>query len=70
MAEFIRLDPADNVITATQSLEAGVEIEKVVTAGLIPRHHKIAAEAIALVFMSGTLPSYVIFISVIGSFVN
>ena len=42
MAEFIRLDPADNVITATQSLEAGVEIEKVVTAGLIPRHHKIA----------------------------
>ena len=47
MAEFIRLDPSDNVITATQSLEAGVEIEGVVTTGLIPRHHKIAAEAIA-----------------------
>ena len=47
MADFIRLDPADNVVTATQTLEAGVDIEGVATTGLIPRNHKIAAAPIA-----------------------
>ena len=31
MADFIRLDPSDNVVTATQTLEAGVDIEGAVT---------------------------------------
>ncbi len=47
MADFIRLDPSDNVVTATQTLEAGVDIEGAVTQGIIPRNHKIATRPIA-----------------------
>jgi altronate hydrolase len=46
MADFVRLDAADNVVTATRALEAGIEIEDVRTAGLIPRGHKVATRAI------------------------
>ncbi|MGB0506570.1 MAG: UxaA family hydrolase [Pikeienuella sp.] len=46
MADFVRLDAADNVVTATRALEAGADIEDVRTAGLIPRGHKIATRAI------------------------
>ena len=45
--EFVRLDPSDNVVTATRSLEAGTEIEGVRTQTLIPSGHKIATRAIA-----------------------
>ena len=47
MTDFIRLDTADNVITATAPLEAGAALEKVVTTGLIPRSHKVAAGLIS-----------------------
>ena len=46
MTDFIRLDTADNVISATAPLEAGATLETVVTTGLIPRSHKVAAEFI------------------------
>lgn len=46
MADFVRLDPADNVVTATRALEAGAAIEGVCATGLIPRGHKIATQAI------------------------
>ncbi len=42
MSDFIRLNEADNVVTATASLEAGIAIEDTVTNSLIPRNHKIA----------------------------
>ena len=45
--EFVRLDPSDNVVTATRSLEAGTEIEGVRTQTLIPSGHKIATRAIS-----------------------
>ncbi len=44
---FVRLDRADNVVTATRALEVGVVIEDVQTTALIPSGHKIAAAAIA-----------------------
>ncbi|MGG7564882.1 UxaA family hydrolase [Rhodovulum sp. DZ06] len=47
MADFIRLDAADNVVTATRSMQAGEAVEGVSTASLIPRGHKIAVAAIA-----------------------
>ena len=47
MQPFIRLDPEDNVVTATRALEAGTDIEGVATSGLIPSWHKIATRAIA-----------------------
>ena len=47
MEPFVRLDPSDNVVTATRALEAGTEIEGVKTTGLIPSGHKIATRAIA-----------------------
>ncbi len=47
MSDFVRLDPADNVVTAVKPLEAGVPIEQTATAMLIPRGHKIAARPIA-----------------------
>ena len=47
MAEFVRLDRSDNVITAVRALEAGSAIESVTTSGLIPRGHKIATAPIA-----------------------
>ena len=47
MNPWVRLDNADNVVTAIKPLEAGVDVEDVKTAGLIPRGHKIATQAIA-----------------------
>lgn len=47
MADFVRLDPSDNVVTATRALEAGVTVEDVTTAAMIPSGHKIATRAIA-----------------------
>jgi len=44
--DFVRLDPADNVVTATRALEAGRRIEDVTTTALIPSGHKIATRAI------------------------
>ncbi|MEM8854052.1 MAG: altronate dehydratase family protein [Pseudomonadota bacterium] len=43
----VRLNAADDVVTATRPLEAGVSVEGVTTQGLIPRGHKIALHAIA-----------------------
>ncbi len=42
MKDFVRLDPADNVVTATHALEAGVQVESSETLGLVPSGHKIA----------------------------
>lgn len=46
-ADTVRLDPADNVVTAVRPLAAGVAVEDAVTLGLIPRGHKVATRAIA-----------------------
>ena len=46
MADFIRLDPTDNVVTATGALEAGTAIENGTTNVLIPSGHKVATKAI------------------------
>ncbi len=43
---FIRLNPADNVVTAIQSLEADTRVESTDTNQMVPRGHKIATEAI------------------------
>ena len=40
----IRLDPADNVVTAIRSLEIGVTVEGNATTSLIPRGHKVATQ--------------------------
>ena len=45
--DFVRLDPADNVVTATRALEAGVAVEGTTTRALIPSGHKIATAAVA-----------------------
>ncbi len=45
--DFIRLDPADNVVTASRALEVGVAVEGTATSALIPSGHKIATAAIA-----------------------
>ncbi|WP_299500985.1 altronate dehydratase family protein [uncultured Roseobacter sp.] len=45
--DTVRLDPVDNVVTATRALEVGVEIEETATRALIPSGHKIATCAIA-----------------------
>ena len=42
MKDFVRLDPADNVVTATRPLEAGTTIEGTTTTALVPSGHKIA----------------------------
>ena len=47
MKDYVRLDPADNVITATQSLDQGISVEDVTTRAPIPTGHKIATAAIA-----------------------
>ena len=47
MKDFIRLDEADNVVTATRALEAGATIEDVQTNALIPSGHKIAVRPVA-----------------------
>jgi altronate hydrolase len=43
---FVRLDPSDNVVTATRALEAGTAVETVATTTLIPSGHKIATAPI------------------------
>ena len=47
MSTTIRLDPEDNVVTATRTLEAGTAVETTVTRGIIPRNHKLATRDIA-----------------------
>ncbi|MEM7060646.1 MAG: altronate dehydratase family protein [Pseudomonadota bacterium] len=47
MNAWVRLDKADNVVTAIKPLEAGILVEDATTAGLIPRGHKIATRPIA-----------------------
>ncbi len=47
MADFIRLDSSDNVITTTKAMEAGVVLEAVTTLSMIPRGHKVASHPIA-----------------------
>ncbi|WP_415922678.1 UxaA family hydrolase [Tateyamaria sp. SN6-1] len=44
---FIRLDPSDTVVTATQALEVGVPVEGARTRALIPSGHKIATQSMA-----------------------
>ena len=46
MSMTIRLDPADNVVTATRTLEAGTAVDDVVTTAIIPRNHKLASREI------------------------
>jgi len=46
MTDFIRLDSSDNVVTATRALEAGHQVEGVMTQTLIPSGHKIATAPI------------------------
>ena len=46
MSMTIRLDPADNVVTATRTLEAGTAVHDVVTTAIIPRNHKLASREI------------------------
>jgi altronate hydrolase len=45
--DFVRLDPADNVVTATRALEVAVAVESTRTRALIPSGHKIATAPIA-----------------------
>ena len=47
MSTTIRLDPEDNVVTATRTLEAGTAVEATETCGIIPRSHKLATRDIA-----------------------
>ena len=44
----VRLDPADNVVTAIRALEAGAPVEGTATTGLVGRGHKVATAAIPL----------------------
>ena len=46
MSPYIRLHPADNVVTTTTTIEANSEIEQAVTTQIIPRNHKIASQMI------------------------
>lgn len=46
MNNFIRLDPADNVVTLTQSVEAGTLVENVACKQMIGRGHKMATAPI------------------------
>ena len=46
MSMTIRLDTADNVVTATRTLEAGTAVDDVVTTAIIPRNHKLASREI------------------------
>ncbi len=45
--DFVRLDPADTVVTATRPLEVGAAVEGTTTRALIPSGHKIATQVIA-----------------------
>lgn len=44
MSKTVRLDPADNVVTATVPLEIGTVVENGSCKSLIPRGHKVATE--------------------------
>ncbi len=46
MSDYVRLDPSDNVVTATHALQVGVQIEDAQTTAMIPSGHKIATRAI------------------------
>ena len=46
MSNHVRLDTSDNVATAIRSLEAGVDVDGVLTAAMVPRGHKVATTAI------------------------
>ena len=46
--DFVRLDRADTVVTATRIVQAGVAIEDVVTTTVIPSGHKIATAAMRI----------------------
>ncbi len=45
--DTVRLDPSDNVVTATRPLEVGAKVEGIATRALIPSGHKIATARIA-----------------------
>ncbi len=47
MADYIRLDATDNVVTLTKPLEAGSVIENTTTKVMIPPGHKLATTAIS-----------------------
>ena len=47
MKDYIRLNNADNVVTVTRALEAGVAIENATTSVMVPRGHKVATVDIA-----------------------
>ena len=47
MADTVRLDPADNVVTAIRPLEVGADVEGAKALALIPRGHKVATAPIA-----------------------
>ena len=46
--DFVRLDRADTVVTATRSLSPGSEIDRVATRSTIPSGHKVAIQAMAI----------------------
>lgn len=46
MADFVRLDATDNVVTVTTHVEAGTSVEDVPAASIVPRGHKMATQAI------------------------
>ena len=45
--DFVRLDRADTVVTATRSLPSGSEIERIAIRSEIPSGHKVATQAMA-----------------------
>ncbi|WP_299770961.1 UxaA family hydrolase [uncultured Tateyamaria sp.] len=45
--DFVRLDSSDTVVTATRTLEIGVDVDGVPTRALIPSGHKIAVRAMS-----------------------
>lgn len=47
MSDTIRLDPSDNVVTVTRSMEMGEAVETVTTSSMVLRGHKVAVKAIA-----------------------
>ncbi len=46
MRPFVRLDPSDNVVTATRALDVGTQLENVETISLVPSGHKVATKAV------------------------
>ena len=47
MPSFVRLDPSDNVVTATHVLNVGDAVEDVTASAAIPTGHKIATQPVA-----------------------